>query len=178
MLDEVNIALAKEHSTNPDNIRQVRHFMRPSLYEEPFQYNYKWDAFFHIKTPVNARVVHHYQNHTAIHNGFYTFEELKMKAQSSKVCIHSCSYDNYGLSAHEISILGCPMIYDDRGFKPSTIGEGMGVRVSNTESGDVKEIISAVEKAMTMDRKKVWEASMEFQKPETIKEIYRRAILE
>jgi len=178
MLDDVNIALAKQYSTNPDNIRMVRHFMRPSLYDEPFHYEYKWDTFFQIKTPVNARLVHAYQNHTAIHNGFYMFEELKMKAQHSKVCIHSCAYDNYGLSAHEISLLGCPMVYDDRGFKPSTIGKGMGIKVSHTENGPITELKEAVEKAMQMDRKKVWEASHAFQHPNVVRDIYRRAILE
>ena len=178
MLDDINTAQAIALSTNPNNIRQVRHFMRPDLYEEPYFYKHKWDLFCSIKTGLKAQIVHAYQNHTAIHNGFYTFEELKYKAQHSKVCIHACHYETYGLTVHEISLLGCPIIYDNRGVKYKDFPKELGVEVSNVEMADVEELKEAVEKAASMDRKKVWEASREYQDPKKLLNIYRKALLE
>jgi hypothetical protein len=178
MLDETNIDLAKGFAKYPDRIRRVSHFMRPELYEKPFFYEHDWDVFFLAKTSMNTLLRVSYLNHTALHNGWYTFDELVYKAQHSKICFHACDYENYGMAIHEISLLGCPIVYDHRGMKPGTVGEGMGVQVSSVVTDDLKELENAIEKAMAMDRKKVWEASHEFQSPTRIKEIYRKAILE
>lgn len=178
MHDDTNIALAKSLMTNPEKIRQVSYFMRPYLYEEPFKYEHRWDIYFHVKTGINKFIRDPYLNHTATHHGWYTFDELKYKAQHSKICIHGCHYDNYGLAIHEISLLGCPIVYDNRGLKGGTVCEGMGVEVSNIETCELDELKQAVEKAMNMDRKKVWEASKAFQNPERLKNIWRKAMLE
>jgi len=178
MLDYTNINKAKTLSNNPDNIKKVSHFMRPELYDEPFYFKHEWNLLCSVKTGLSARIVFQYQNHTSLHNGFYTFKELKYKAQHSKACIHACHYENYGLAIHEISLLGCPIVYDNKGFKPGSIGKGMGVEVSSVETQNLQELEDAVEKVMSMDRKKVWEASHDFQNPKKLKEIYRRAILD
>ncbi len=176
MLDYTNINLAKQHSKQPEKIKQVRHFMRPELYEEPYFFKHDWDIYFHVKGGTNKDIVFYYQNHTATHNGFYKFKELKYKAQHSKVCYHTCSYENYGLAIHEISLLGCPMIYDKTGMKPGSICEGIGVEVDDIVFSPFEEIKDAIEKTKQMDRKKVWETSREFQNPEKLKKQYYNAI--
>ena len=117
---------------------------------------------------------------TATHHGWYNFFELKYKAQHSKVCIHACAYDNYGLAIHEISILGCPIVYDKKGMKRGSVGKGMGIEVNDVNDNSpesTKEIIEAAKQAMAMDRKKVWEASREYQSIENCLRRYREAII-
>ena len=179
MSDEVNGDLARSIATRPEIIKQVPFFMRPELYNEPFKYEKVWDAYFHIKTGGNKWAREGFKSITATFHGWYDFKELKYKAQHSTVCLHSCAYDNYGLAVHEISMLGCPLIYDKNGMKRGSIGPGMGIEVSDmdTENQELgKEIIEAAHKAMEMDRKKVWEASMEYQSIENCKRRYREAI--
>lgn len=179
MLDYKNIALAKKHATyDHGKIRQVKHFMRPELYKEPFYYKHVWDVYFHIKGNVSKFVIGKFPNCTATHHGWYTFKELKYKAQHSAVCVTSCWYENYGIAIHEISLLGCPIVYGPDSMKPGSIGEGMGVAIQNQQCEDLDEAVAAIEKAMAMDRRKVWEASMEFQSVESCLETYREAILE
>lgn len=177
MLDETNAALAKSLCKyDPSKIRLVRHFMRPELYREPMVYKPEWDIYFHLKGDVNVKLRKIFPNFTATFHGFYKFDELKYKAQHSKVCVHACAYDNYGIAAHEISLLGCPIVYDENGFKPGTIGDGMGVKVTSVKGG-IEELEYAVHKAMEMKRDEVWKASYMFQHPDRLLEIYREAIL-
>ena len=177
MSDYDNMALAKTIAKHPDRLKQVPYFMRPSLYEEPLYFKHEWDLYVHIKTSVNKFIRGYYPNHTATHHGWYVFKELRYKAQHSKVCLHACHYDNYGVAIHEISLLGCPVVYDKFGFKTGTIGEGMGIEVPDVNGEDVKIIAEAVKEAMAMDRRKVWEASRAFQDPERLKKLYRESIL-
>jgi hypothetical protein len=182
MSDYDNMALAQSLSPRPEMFRQVPYFMRPEMYEKPFYYRHEWDVYFHIKTSANKWISKSYLNHTATHHGWYKFAELMYKAQHSAVCVHGCAYDNYGLSVHEISLLGCPIVFDSEGMKGGTIGamlgKTIGCRVSSIAGCDVKEALDAVQYCMGLDRRKVWEASMDHQSPEKLKERYRKAILE
>jgi glycosyltransferase involved in cell wall biosynthesis len=179
MSDEVNGDLARSLMPRPEIVKQVPFFMRPELYEEPFFYEKCWDVYFHIKTGGNKWARAGFDSLTATFHGWYDFKELKYKAQHSAVCVHSCHYDNYGLAVHEISMLGCPLIYDKNGMKRGSIGPGMGIEVSdtNTESQEhAKEIIDAASRIESMDRKKFWEASMEYQSIANCKRRYREAL--
>lgn len=184
MSDEVNGDLARKYvkefgAYDVSKVQQVPYFMRPELYDEPFFYEYKWDAYYHIKTDINKFTRDMFKSITATHHGWYNFFELKYKAQHSAVCLHGCHYDNYGLAVHEISILGCPLVYDKHGMKRGAVGEGMGVEVDDIASctpENTKKIMSACKQAMEMDRKKVWEASMEYQSIENCKKRYRKAL--
>lgn len=184
MSDEVNGDMARSYITkygvyDVSRVQQVPYFMRPELYTEPYTYNHVWDAYYHIKTGVNKFTRDAFKTITATFHGWYDYFELKYKAQHSSICLHGCAYDNYGLAVHEISILGCPLIYDKNGMKRGAIGEGMGIEVSNMETDNpesAKEIMDAAKRAMSMDRKKFWEASMEYQSIENCKKRYRKAI--
>jgi len=178
MVDDTNIALARKHCTyDHDKIKRVSFFMRPDLYNEPFHFEHEWDVYFHLKTDINKLLIGKFPNCTATSHGWYTFKELKYKAQHSKVCVHGCYYDNYGIAVHEISLLGCPLVHDGYGLKGGTVGPGMGVKVNDVGKDDVEVLAKAVEDAMQMDRKKVWEASMEFQNPKRLLNIWREAML-
>ena len=179
MLDQQNIALAKKYCTYDLNrIQPVRHFMRPELYDEPFFYEHEWDIYCHVKGDINRFILSKFPNCTMTSHGWYKYKELHYKSQHSAVCIHGCAYDNYGIAVHEISLLGCPIVHDDLGMKPNTIGPGMGIRVNSVGRDDVAVLEKAVKDAMAMDRKKVWEASHEFQSVENCLNSYRKAILE
>ena len=184
MSDEVNGDMARKYvkqfgGYEVERVQQVPYFMRPELYKEPFYYKHKWDCYYHIKTGINKFTRSAFKTITATFHGWYDFCELKHKARHSAVCLHGCHYDNYGLAVHEISILGCPLVYDKDGIKRGAVGEGMGVEVSKMETNtpeEAKEIIEAAKKAMTMDRKKVYEASMEFQSISNCFRRYKKAL--
>ena len=180
MSDEVNADLARSLCKyDKSKIQQVPYFMRPELYDRPFRYKKIWDCYYHVKTSINRFSIEHFKKITATHHGWYNYFELQFKAEHSEICIHGCDYDNYGLAIHEISMLGCPIVYDNRGFKRGSIGEGMGIEVSNIGSNtpeDSKEIIRAAEEAKAMDRRKVWEASRIYQSVDNLLKRYRKAI--
>lgn len=177
MVDDTNITLAKKHCTySHDRIRRVKFMMRPELYSEPYYYKHEWDVYFHIKTDINRLLTFEFPNCTATNHGWYTFKELKYKAQHSAVCVHGCYYDNYGIAIHEISLLGCPIVYDGFGMKGGTVTNGMGVKVNDIGNDDIKVLTEAVYKAMSMNRKEVWETSKEFQSPENCLKTWRNAI--
>jgi len=179
MSDEDNADKARSLCKyDKSRIRQVPYFMRPELYNEPYFYEHKWDVYFHVKTGVNRMLLEKFPNLTATHHGWYTYPELKYKAQHSKVCVHSCNYDNYGLAIHEISILGCPIVYDKFGMKRGARYDGIGVMVNHIETQDVNQLEKAVQEAMAMDRRKVWETSREVQSVENCLKRYRKAILD
>jgi len=184
MSDEVNGDMARRYVKefgiyDTSLVQQVPYFMRPELYTDPYYFKHVYDVYFHIKTGGNKWVREPYKSITATFHGWYNFPELKYKAQHADACVHSCSYDNYGLAIHEISLLGCPLVYDKDGMKRGAIGEGMGIEVptTNTEyQEDAKTIIAAIDLIKTMNRKKFWEASMEYQSVENCKRRYRKAI--
>ncbi len=184
MSDDVNGDMARKYvqefgTYDTSQVQQVPYFMRPEVYEAPFYYRKVWDAYYHIKTGINKFTRDAFDAITATHHGWYNFPELKYKAEHSAVCLHACAYDNYGLAVHEISLLGCPIIYDKQGMKRGSVGPGMGIEVSDMESNTpeaAKEIMEAALRAIEMPRKGFWEASRDYQNIDSLKRRYRRAL--
>jgi hypothetical protein len=177
MLNDINVAQAME--INPDaRVRIVHHFMRPELYTEPFKYEKIWDVLFLVRGGFNPQLRVDYPNHTALNNGWFTFEELKFKAQHSEVCMTSCVYESYGLSAHEINMFGCPVIGGPRSMRTPNWNDKMGVAVKNQEFYDWDETTNAINDARQMSRTDVRQAAIDFHDPDLLREIHRKAIYE
>ena len=178
MLNDINMQQALEIAPeeNREKIRHVCHFLRPRLYQEPFHYVKKWDILFSVRGGVAPWTRFKWTNHTALVNGWYTFDELVYKAQHSEVCLHSCVYESYGLAVHEINALGCPIVHDSRSLRTPNYQVGMTVPVVTANFEDQDEVCAAVEVARAMDRRRVYEAAMDFSSVDRLRRKYEEAL--
>jgi hypothetical protein len=94
-------------------ISRVRHFLRPTIYDASFYDGPQlWDVFLFYKSRdfnMDA-IAERWPRFTTVQNGYFTYEELRYKAQRSRFCIIGSSWDTYGVAAHEIMAEGCPAL--------------------------------------------------------------------
>lgn len=183
--EDLNAAWQLTNSSFRGAISRVRHFLRPSIYQSDFYDGRKlWDVLLYFKSRdfnmshISAR----WPNFTSLQNGYYTYEELRYKAQRSRFCIIGSCWDSYGVAAQEIMAEGCPALVCDPGSLPgnSWIGRqslNLENRPNPTIMGsDPVELDRAVEEILSWRREDVREATLRFADPQILREQWRQAL--
>jgi hypothetical protein len=164
------------------SIARVRHFLRPSIYQQKFYDGpQKWDVLLYLKSKSFAMDVikKRWPNFTLIQNGYFNYEEVKYKAERSRFAIVGSQWDSYGLVGHEIMATGCPALFSDPGMLPGNFWEGkQGLYVGNYSvmGENAKELETAANTVLSWKRRDVWENSMQFSDPNLLKEMWRQAL--
>ncbi len=119
---------------------------------------------------------------TTVQNGYFTYEELRYKAQRSRFCIVGSSWDTYGVAAHEIMAEGCPALVCDPGALPGNVDVGRQALYLKNEpntgimGSDVSELEIAARELLTWDRREVRDATLKFADPTVLREQWRQAL--
>lgn len=166
-------------------IARVRHFLRPHVYESDLYVGpQRWDVLFYLKSK-DCHLEHVrrlWPNMTMLQNGFFTYEELRYKAQRSRFCIVGSSWDSYGLALHEIAAEGCPVLTCDPGTLPGNFAEGkQGLYLRNEPNptlmgSDLKELAAAGETVLSWKRRDVREATLAFADPALLRPQWKAAV--
>ena len=125
--EDSNAAWQLTNSRFRGAISRVRHFLRPPIYDASFYDGpQQWDVFLFCKSRdfnMDA-ITRRWPRFTTVQNGYFTYEELRYKAQRSRFCIVGSSWDSYGVAAHEIMAEGCPALVCDPGTLPGNVDVG------------------------------------------------------
>lgn len=166
-------------------ISRVRHFLRPHTYESDlYEGRQRWDVLFYLKSR-DCHLEHVrrlWPNMTMLQYGFFTYEELRYKAQRSRFCILGSSWDSYGLTLHEIAAEGCPVLTCDSGTLSGNFAEGkQGLYLRNEPNhtlmgSDLKELETAAEVVSSWKRRDVREATLAFADPALLKAQWKAAL--
>jgi len=166
-------------------ISRVRHFLRPSIFtHRMYAGPFRWDVLLYLKSRdfQMQNVAARWPNYTMIQNGYYTYEELRYKAQRSRFCIIGSCWDSYGVAAQEIMAEGCPALVCDPGTLPGNCLTGQQAiylqnRPQPTLMGsDADELERAAREVLSWDRRQVREATLRFADPNVLREQWRQAI--
>ncbi len=166
-------------------ISRVRHFLRPSIYRDPFYAGpQKWDVLLYLKSMDFHwnNVLKLFPNFTYIQNGYYTYEELRYKARRSRFCLLGSAWDTYGIAMHEIAAQGCPVLVCNPGTLPGNFDEGrQGLYLRNAThrhlmGSDLEELDAASKEVLSWDRKDVRRASLDFADPDLLRDQWKSAL--
>lgn len=183
--EDLNVAWQLTDAQFRGAIARVRHFLRPSIYESDFYSGpQRWDVFLYFKSRDFhlENICRRWPNFTSVQNGYFTYEELKYKAQRSRFCIVGSCWDSYGVALHEIAAEGCPVLTCDPGTLPGNFWEGrQGLYLKNapnvTQMGsDASELQTAAETILSWSRREIREATLAFADRDVLREQWRQAL--
>lgn len=183
--EDLNVAWQLTNDKFRGAISRVRHFLRPQIYESNlYEGPQRWDVLFYMKSRdchlENVRRL--WPNMTMLQNGYFTYEELRYKAQRSRFCILGSSWDTYGLALHEIAAEGCPVLTCDPGTLPGNFAEGkQGLYLRNEPNvyhmgSDLNELATAAEEVLSWKRRDIRDATLAFSDPSLLKEQWKDAV--
>jgi hypothetical protein len=166
-------------------ISRVRHFLRPTIYDAAFYDGPQlWDVFLFYKSRdfnMDA-IAQRWPRFTTVQNGYFTYEELRYKAQRSRFCIVGSAWDTYGVAAHEIMAEGCPALVCDPGTLPGNVDIGRQALYLKNEpdpqrmGSDVRELEAAACEVLKWNRRDVREATLQWADPAVLREQWRQAM--
>jgi len=138
------------------------------------------DAFVYIKqaSPVESAIAHEitaaFPGALVLGYGGYKRDDLLEAARSSRACFFISRDDHYPLSAVEISLMGCPIIADEKSCPPlihrvTGIQAPVRERLEGTPAAwaadAAKRMIAEFPGALAMDRNAIREATLDRHDP-------------